>query len=100
MTKTQLILAGIIVSFIFSCKENAEVKFISTQEQDYIIEKATSFMDSLPATVTANICDRSAGGPNDFYSEGDYWWPDSENPEGPYIRRDGKTNPENFGAHR
>ena len=100
MTKTQLILAGIIVSFIFSCKENAEVKFISAQEQDYIIETATSFMDSLPVTVTANICDRSAGGPNDFYSEGDYWWPDSENSEGPYIRRDGKTNPENFVAHR
>ena len=39
---------------------------------------------------------RSAGGPHDFFSEGDYWWPDPKNPDGPYIRRDGETNPDNF----
>ncbi|MCF8391695.1 MAG: alginate lyase family protein [Bacteroidales bacterium] len=53
-----------------------------------------------PVTVTSFHCDRSMGGIHDFYSEGDYWWPDPENPEGPYIRRDGLTNPNNFVAHR
>jgi hypothetical protein len=46
------------------------------------------------------VCIRSAGGIHDFYSEGDYWWPDPANPDGPYIQRDGMTNPENFVEHR
>jgi hypothetical protein len=37
---------------------------------------------------------------HDFYSEGDYWWPDPANPDGPYVQRDGETNPDNFVAHR
>src|SRR5258706_10344253 len=53
-----------------------------------------------PRTITAATSPRSAGGPHDFFSEGDYWWPDPKNPDGPYIQRDGMTNPENFVAHR
>ena len=41
-----------------------------------------------------------AGGVHDFFSEGDYWWPDPSNPSGPYIQRDGMTNPDNFVEHR
>jgi hypothetical protein len=37
---------------------------------------------------------------HDFFSEGDYWWPDPQNPDGPYIQRDGMTNPNNFVDHR
>ena len=37
---------------------------------------------------------------HDFYSEGDYWWPDPENPDGPYIRKDGLSNPDNFKEQR
>ena len=33
-------------------------------------------------------------------SEGDYWWPDPANADGPYIQRDGMTNPDNFVGHR
>ena len=40
------------------------------------------------------------GGAHDFFSEGDYWWPDPANPDGPYIQRDGMTNPDNFVEHR
>ncbi|GAB3915602.1 hypothetical protein GCM10028804_00310 [Larkinella terrae] len=57
-------------------------------------------MQQEPITVTAQTSPRSAGGPHDFFSEGDYWWPDSTNPQGPYIQRDGMTNPDNFVAHR
>ena len=53
-----------------------------------------------PVTVTSLTCERSRGGKHDFFSEGDYWWPDTLNPNGPYIQRDGLTNPQNFIAHR
>ncbi|MCK4685780.1 MAG: alginate lyase family protein, partial [Pirellulales bacterium] len=53
-----------------------------------------------PETVTSSHCERSAGGRHDYYSEGDYWWPDPENPDGPFIRRDGETYPELFLDHR
>ncbi|MBT3382236.1 MAG: alginate lyase family protein [Prolixibacteraceae bacterium] len=97
-TGISLLLFLIVVS---SCnKKEAEVSYISVQEQNYIIETATSYLDSLPVSVTAAICERSNGNVHDFYSEGDYWWPDPENPDGQYIRKDGQTNPENFVAHR
>ncbi len=65
-----------------------------------ILEEAEWALEQQPRTVTAFQCLRSEGDIHDFYSEGDYWWPDPENPEGPYIRRDGQTNPENFVEHR
>lgn len=65
-----------------------------------ILKNADSAMKQRPVTVTAERSSRSAGGKHDFYSEGDYWWPDAQNPEGPYIQKDGMTNPENFVAHR
>ncbi len=65
-----------------------------------VLKQVGEWLDAKPETVTANSCDRSAGGRHDFYSEGDYWWPDPTNPDGPYIQRDGETNPDNFVAHR
>jgi hypothetical protein len=53
-----------------------------------------------PVTVTATRSPRSAGGPHDFFSEGDYWWPNPVHPDSPYIQRDGLTNPDNFLSHR
>lgn len=53
-----------------------------------------------PRTITSVVNPRSAGGVHDFSSEGDYWWPDPANPDGPYIQRDGLSNPDNFVAHR
>ncbi|MEM9983598.1 MAG: alginate lyase family protein [Bacteroidota bacterium] len=68
--------------------------------RDPILERAPDRLSEPPITITAFSCERSAGGIHDFYSEGDYWWPDTTDPEGPYVRRDGMTNPENFTAHR
>ncbi|MBV5312924.1 MAG: alginate lyase family protein [Prolixibacteraceae bacterium] len=64
------------------------------------IAKAEQLMKEIPVTVTDSSCKRSAGGKNDFYSEGDYWWPDPANPTGSYIQKDGQTNPDNFVDHR
>ncbi len=99
-SNTRILFLPFLILFISCTEKKTEVLYISEEEQNYIIQTATSFIDSLPVTVTASICERSAGGPHDFYSEGDYWWPDPENPDGPYLRKDGQTNPENFVAHR
>jgi hypothetical protein len=68
--------------------------------RDDILAQAAWALKEQPVTITAYECPRSAGGKHDFYSEGDYWWPDPANPEGPYIQRDGQTNPDNFVDHR
>jgi hypothetical protein len=65
-----------------------------------VIKAADQYLIEQPETITAHKNPRSAGGVHDFSSEGDYWWPDPTNPDGPYIQKDGQTNPENFVAHR
>ena len=73
---------------------------LHTLERDRVLSAARRFLEERPITITASSSPRSAGGRHDFFSEGDYWWPDPANPEGPYIQRDGMTNPDNFVAHR
>jgi hypothetical protein len=65
-----------------------------------IIALANQNLTEKPITITHFQSERSAGGQHDFFSEGDYWWPDPSNPTGPYIQKDGLTNPANFTAHR
>jgi hypothetical protein len=69
-------------------------------ERMRIVLPAEAFLRQQPMTVTAFPAPRSAGGLHDFFSEGDYWWLDPQNPSGPYIQRDGMTNPGNFVEHR
>jgi hypothetical protein len=76
--------------------EKAAEKLLKRQ----ILTEAAWAMKQEPITVTASFCPRSAGGTHDFFSEADYFWPDPKNPGGPYIDRDGMTNPDNFVAHR
>lgn len=75
-------------------------KAIADIERERILSKAAELMGDKPRTVTADKAERSEGGVHDFFSEGDYWWPDPANPDGKYIRRDGESNPDNFLAHR
>jgi len=72
---------------------------IVSYEKETVIGKADRIINEKPVTVTAFSCERSAGGKHDFFSEGPYWWPDKTNPDGPYIRKDGLRNPENFTSH-
>ncbi len=65
-----------------------------------ILKEANKNKSASPITVTNHTSERSAGGKHDFFSEGDYWWPDSAHPNGPYIQKDGLTNPNNFTDHR
>jgi hypothetical protein len=65
-----------------------------------ILKAADKYLKAEPVTITSCVCARSTGGKHDFFSESDYWWPDPKNPGGPFIRRDGMTNPDNFVEHR
>jgi len=73
---------------------------LTAEERGRVLKAANKYLDEKPVTVTASSSPRSAGGPHDFFSEGDYWWPDPNHPDGPYIQRDGMTNPDNFVEHR
>lgn len=88
--------------FFIQCKNVGKTNEtdLFKEEKKRVLKLAEEYGKLKPVTVADAVCERSAGGIHDFYSEGDYWWPDPENPEGPYIRKDGLTNPENFTAHR
>ena len=101
MKKLKLKVVIIIIGFtVFSCS-NIKMAFnLNEIERSRVIVNADLYLNEIPETVTASFCNRSIGSNNDFYSEGDYWWPDEKNTNGPYIRKDGLTNPANFNTHR
>jgi len=63
-------------------------------------EFADFAIDKGPWSVTFHQGKAISGDPHDYYSEGPYWWPDLDNPLGPFIRKDGLRNPERFMAHK
>jgi hypothetical protein len=69
-------------------------------DRQRVLDAAARYLKERPITITAARSTRSAGGLHDFFSEGDYWWPDPKNPDAPYIQRDGESNPNNFVEHR
>jgi len=73
---------------------------LAAVERRRVLAAAGRFLSEPPRTITSASSPRSTGGRHDFFSEGDYWWPDPANPGGPYIQRDGMTNPGNFVEHR
>ncbi|HVP00439.1 MAG TPA: alginate lyase family protein [Bryobacteraceae bacterium] len=73
---------------------------VASFDRERVLKAADSYLREKPVAITASQSPRSAGGMHDFFSEGDYWWPDPKNPDGPYVQRDGMTNPDNFVAHR
>lgn len=85
---------------LLSWKTDSFKPEVSATLRQQVLTEAKWAMQQKPETVTATLATRSSGGKHDFYSEGDYWWPNPENPDGPYIQKDGMTNPQNFTAHR
>jgi hypothetical protein len=73
---------------------------LAAEERPRLVAAADALLAVRPRTIVAEVNPRSAGGPHDWSSEADYWWPDPANPAGPYVQRDGLTNPDNFVAHR
>jgi hypothetical protein len=97
---------GFLFITLISCSPKANngnnliVKKTIDVLKEQTIAEAELAMKEEPVTVTAQTSLRSAGGKHDFYSEGDYWWPNPDDLNGSYIQKDGLTNPDNFIAHR
>ena len=88
-----------VASLVASGQQKRPVD-IAAIDRGRILTAADHLMSEAPLTVTAFSSPRSAGGIHEYFSEGDYWWHDPKNPEGPYVQRDGMTNPANFNKHR
>jgi hypothetical protein len=99
MTRLAIILLGLFFSITGVAQSVYRSEIVATLKE-HILKEAAWALSQKPETVTASRASRSAGGKHDFYSEGDYWWPDPKNPDGPYIQKDGESNPENFVDHR
>jgi hypothetical protein len=101
LTRRHFLYGGSAALLATSVSASAAAGFhLETIERNRVLRQANAFMKEQPLTITAAHSPRSAGGVHDFFSEGDYWWPDPNHPGGPYIRQDGFTNPDNFTAHR
>lgn len=103
MKKAQLYLlicCSIFLLFAFKTAEPTVKRTVQEVLKKQILKEANKALSEKPITITSYSSPRSAGGKHDFYSEGDYWWPNPKDTNGPYIQRDGLTNPDNFVAHR
>ncbi len=70
-------------------------------ERPRVVAAAERYLREAPVTITAFPAPHSAGGPHDFSSDGDYWWPDPRSPDSPYVRRrDAPAQPDRPGARR
>jgi len=93
------ILLAVFLLLAASSAQGQRLK-VATFDRSRILTAANKYLNEQPITITASRSPRSSGGLHDFFSEGDYWWPDPNNPSGPYIQRDGMSNPDNFVDHR
>jgi hypothetical protein len=93
-------LLWLVIAFSCSTPTIPLEQEILALDRDRVRSAASEYLSADIQTIVEVTSPRSAGGPHDFYSEGDYWWPDPENTGGPYIRKDGLTNPDNFVEHR
>ncbi len=92
--------AGIAPAFLNLSPRRLMQQTLIDLEKERVLRRAKVLVGEKPVTVVDSVCSRSSGGSHDYYSEGDYWWPDPENPDGAYIRKDGINNPDNFNFHR
>jgi hypothetical protein len=75
-------------------------RLVAKTDRERILKAAANYVSQTPQTITAFPTKRSAGGLHDFYSQADYFWPNPKDLTGPYVNRDGQSNPDNFDEHR
>jgi len=92
--------ARLTLSLSSGAKESDAFRMVSETDRQRILKAADKYISQAPITITDFPAKRSAGGLHDFYSQADYFWPNPNDPNGPYINRDGQSNPENFDEHR
>jgi hypothetical protein len=86
--------------FLFSGADIQRVKAAVLAEDqrfdpalDALRRDADKALDAGPFSVTFDDAIPPSGDRHDYVSVAKYWWPDPDNPGGPYIRKDGVTNP-------
>jgi len=73
---------------------------VAAIDHDRILRRAAVELAMEPVTITKHRSKLSPGGPNDYYSTSDFWWPDPNSSTGlPYVKRN-QVNPKNFADHR
>lgn len=69
-----------------------------SEDSDALVRGAEKAM----AKPIPKLADKTQAAPTgdkrDYISLAIYWWPDPDNPDGPYVRHDGKINPEKSDA--
>jgi hypothetical protein len=87
---------------IFTVTAGAETSFsVAKVDRERILGAANAALSQPPITITKYRAKLSDGGPHDYYSNGDYWWPNPKTTNGlPYVNRDGQSDPNNFNKHR
>jgi hypothetical protein len=93
------LLGGLLAAPAIAAKSAAPPE-LAKIERARVVPRARALLDRAPLTIAHVPAPRSPAGPHDYYSEADYWWSDPANPGGPYIRRDGRSNPAKFDGHR
>ena len=83
-----------------SDRKNAAYQLVAHTDRKRILKAAGGYVTLPIRTITAYPSERRPGGPHDYFSQADYFWPDPKSPSGPYINRDGQSNPANFNGHR
>ncbi|MCF8265143.1 MAG: alginate lyase family protein [Melioribacteraceae bacterium] len=61
---------------------------------------ADRFLDAGPWNITESSPSRIKIDPHYYFTESPYWWPNPDDPEGSYIRKDGVRNPDRFLDHK
>lgn len=65
-----------------------------------LIENAGDILDDKVKTVTSVKSPLGEGTIHDYYSESPYWWPDPDDADAVYIKKDGRRNPDRFLDHK
>jgi len=98
---TAALAQGAVASSLFTASKTAPgYTLVASVDRKRILSAAARYLPLAPQTITAFPSGRNPGGVHDYFSEGDYFWPNPANPDGPYIELDGKSNPDNFQGHR
>jgi hypothetical protein len=97
---TTLAAAGHLAFVKSALAESIGYSLVATKDRARVLLAAKRYLVVEPKTITSFPSAKSPGGPHDFFSEADYFWPNPANPNGPYINRDGQSNPNNFSDHR
>src|SRR5262249_15467443 len=80
-SENAMLRAGLAVLALAGLAATQSQKFdVAAFDRNRVLKAANQCLSEEPITITASSSPRSGGGAHDFFSEGDYWWPDPQNP--------------------